>query len=93
MTQINDELSLISESISKIADFQENELRSRVFSLITHVKTIAVFQTEILGNNELRIGKLLKLDSLEEECTKLLGHVNPTLAGYANKRDIGLSTL
>lgn len=48
MTQINAELGVISEGISKISDFQDNEYRSRVFSLVTHVKKIADFQVEIL---------------------------------------------
>ena len=73
MTQINAELGQISDGISKIADFQDNEYRSRVFSLVSHVKKIAEFQVEILENDELRLSKIAQLDSLEEECTKLLG--------------------
>lgn len=92
MTQINVELGLISESISKVSDFQDNEYRSRVFSLIAHVKTIADFQVEILENNELRLSKISQLDSLEEECTQLLGQANLTLAGYAKKKDIDYKT-
>lgn len=92
MTQINAELGLISESISKVSDFQDNEYRSRVFSLIAHVKKIADFQIEILENNELRLSKILQLDSLEEECTQLFGQANLTLAGYAKKKDIDYKT-
>ena len=85
MTQINAELSEISDSITKVADFQDNEYRSRVFSLVAHVKKIADFQTEILENDELRLSKISQLDSLEEECTQLLGQANLTLAGFAKK--------
>ena len=53
MTQINAELGAISDGISEIQNFQDNEYRSRVFSLVAHVKKIADFQTEILENNEL----------------------------------------
>lgn len=88
MTQINSELDHISDGISQIADFQDNEYRSRVFSLIAHIKKIADFQTEILKNDELRLSKIAQLDSLEEECTKLLGHANLTLAGFAKKIDL-----
>lgn len=88
MTQINAELGAISEGISKIADFQDYEYRSKVFSLIAHVKKIADFQAEILENNELRMSKINQLDSLEEECTQLLGQANLTLAGYAKKKDL-----
>ena len=88
MTQINAELGVISEDISKISDFHDNEYRSRVFSLVTHVKKIADFQVEILENNELRLSKIGQLDSLEEESTQLLGQANLTLAGYTKKKDL-----
>lgn len=88
MTQINAELGEISDGISKISDFQDNEFRSRVFSLVAHVKKIADFQVEILENDELRLSKIAQLDSLEEECTQLLGQVNLTLAGCSKKNDL-----
>lgn len=88
MTQINAELGEISDGISKISDFQDNEFRSRVFSLVAHVKKIADFQIEIIENDELRLSKIAQLDSLEEECTQLLGQANLTLAGYAKKNDL-----
>lgn len=85
MTQINAELGEISDGISQIRDFQDNEYRSRVFSLVAHVKKIADFQTEILEKDELRLSKIAQLDSLEEECTQLLGQANLTLEGFAKK--------
>ena len=85
MTRINAELGEISDGISQIQDFQDNEYRGRVFSLVAHVKKIADFQTEILENDELRLSKIAQLDSLEEECTQLLGQANLTLAGFAKK--------
>lgn len=85
MSQINAELSNISESVSKISGFQDNEYRSRVLSLVAHVKKIADFQVEILENNELRLSKISQLDSLEEECTQLLGQANLTLMEYTEK--------
>jgi len=88
MTQINTELGEISDGISKISDFQDNEYRSKVFSLITHVKKIADFQVEILDNIELRLSKIAQLDNLEEECTQLLAQANLTLVDYTKKKDI-----
>lgn len=88
MSQINAELGVISDGISKISDFQNNEYRSRVFSLVAHIKKIADFQVEILENEELRLSKISQLDSLEEECTKLLGQANLTLVDYSEKRDL-----
>lgn len=88
MAQINAQLSTISDGISEIQNFQDNEYRSRVFSLVAHIKQIADFRTEILENNELRFSKISQLDSLEEECTQLLGQANLTLAGFAEKADL-----
>ena len=88
MTQINAELGRISDGISKISDFQDNEFRSRVFSLIAHVKKISDFQVEILEKDELRLTKLAQLDTLEEECTKLLGQANLTLAEISKKNNL-----
>lgn len=88
MTQINAELDTISDSISHISDFMDNEYRSRVFALITNVQAIASFQTEILENSELRASKLHYLDSLNTECTQLLGQANYTLDGYAEEKSL-----
>lgn len=88
MNRINEELGEISDGISQITDFQDNEYRSRVFSLVSHVKTIADFQSEILENTELRIAKISQLDSLDEECTQLLGQASLTLAGFAEKKGL-----
>jgi hypothetical protein len=91
MTQINAELKEISEDITKISNFQDNEYRSRVLSVIAHAKRIADFQVEILENNELRQRYLIHLDNLEEETTKLLGQANLTIAGYTKKKDLAYS--
>lgn len=88
MSKINGELREISDGISEIKDFQDNEFRSRVFSLIAHVKKIADFQSEILENEELRLSKIYQLDSLEEECTKLLGQANLMLVSFEKKTDL-----
>lgn len=88
MTQINAELGEISDGISQIQNFQNNEYRSRVFSLVALVKKIADFQIEILENDELRLSKIAQLDSLEKECTQLLAQANLTLAGFTKKNDL-----
>lgn len=92
MTQINAELGEISDGISRISNFQDNEFRSRVFSLVAHVEAIAGFQSEILENDELRLSKISQLDSLSEECTQLLGQADLTIAGFARKTDLDYET-
>ena len=84
MKQINAELDVISEGIDQIQSFQDNEYHSKVFSLVTHVKRISNFQSEILENDELRISKIYQLDSLEKDCAELLGQANFALADFTN---------
>lgn len=88
MKQINDELNVISEGIDQIQSFQDNEYRSKVFSLVAHVKRISNFQSEILENDELRISKIYQLDSLEKDCAELLGQANLALADFTNKNKL-----
>lgn len=88
MAQINAELSEISDGISKIANFQDNEYKSKVFALTAQIKKIASFQVEILENQELRESEIARLNSLEQECIELLGQANLTIAGFAKKADL-----
>ena len=90
MTQINAELGVISDGISQIQNFQDNEYRSRVFSLVAHVKKIADFQTEILENDELRLSKIAQLDSLEEECTTLKNGIQRIKSSILDLRNLEL---
>ncbi len=83
MSQINAELGKISDDISKIADFQENEFHSKVLSLMARVKKVADFEVEIIENDELRQVKLNQLDDFEAECTQLLGQANQALLKIA----------
>lgn len=88
MKQLNEEIAEINDGLTKIADFQNNEYRSRVLSLASHIKSISGFEVEIIENDELRQLKLKQLDSLEEECTQLLGQANITLTEFTKKTDI-----
>lgn len=85
MEQINRELKEIGDEIEKISSFQNNEYKSRVFSVVAHIKNIADFESEILENNELRLSKVSQLDNLEVECTQLLGQANLTIADFTKK--------
>lgn len=92
MTKIDAELGKINNGISKISDFQDNEYRSKVFSLVSHIKKITDFQVEILENNELRLSEISQLGNLEKECTQLLGQASLTLVGYIKKTDCDYDT-
>lgn len=89
MEQINAELTIISEKISSIANFQNNEFKSKVFALINQIKKITSFQVEILANEELRVDETTNLNSWEQQCIELLGQANLTIAGFSKKINLG----
>jgi hypothetical protein len=88
MTQINSELDDISAGISKIADFQDNEYRGKVYALIAQVQKISFFKAETIENEELRKREISKLQDLEHGCIELLGQANSTLEGYAKNKSL-----
>lgn len=88
MSEISSKLAVINDSISEIQDFQNNEYKSRVFSLVISVKTIADFHEEILENDELRISKINSLERLQEDCMQLLEQANLTISGISKKQNL-----
>lgn len=88
MTQINAEIGEISDGIEKIASFQNNEFKSRVFALVTQVKKITSFQIEILDNEDLRSGETTHLNGLEDECIQLLGQANLMISDFSKKQEL-----
>ena len=88
MTQINAELSKISDGLDKISSFQDNEYKSKVFALVAQVKKISAFQSEILENEALRKSEIDHLNKLEDQCLELLGQANLTVADYAKKMEL-----
>lgn len=92
MAQINAELGEINENVKRIESFQDNEFKSRVFTLVAQVQKIAFFNTEILTNSELLKNELTHLNALEDECVQLLTQANLTIGDYAKKKDIDYKT-
>lgn len=88
MTQINAELSEINAGITKIADFQDNEYKSKVFALVAQIQKVAKFQVDILDNDELRLSEIDNINRWEQECIQLLGQANLSIAGFANGKDL-----
>lgn len=84
MSQINNQLVDINKTLSKIADFQQNEYKSKVMTLLTQIKRISDFQIEILEDNDLRKEEILRLQSLETTCMELLGQANITIDHLSN---------
>lgn len=76
MQQINAELGKITEGISKLADFQKNEYKSKALTLCTQIKRAADFQIEILEDASLRTEEISRLQALETTCMNLLNQAN-----------------
>lgn len=79
MKQINTELLAVNNGLSRIADFQDNEYKSKVLALTMQVKRIADFKTEIIENAELRKEEILRLQTMEKDCMELLAQANLTV--------------
>lgn len=79
MKQINTELLAVNNGLSRIAEFQDNEYKSKVLALTMQVKRIADFKVEIIENAELRKEEILRLQIMEKDCMELLGQANLTV--------------
>ena len=91
MSQINDQLEGISDGISRIADFQDNEYKSKVYALVAEVQRCSTFQLETMENNELRNRELAHLKNLEHECAQLLGQANLAIQGFTKNKGVDYS--
>lgn len=91
MSQINDQLEGISDGISRIAGFQDNEYKSKVYALVAEVQKCSTFQLETMENNELRNRELAHLKNLEHECAQLLGQANLAIQGFTKNKGVDYS--
>ena len=62
MAKIDKKLSDINSKLSKISSFQNNEYKAKVLSLVSSVKVISDFKTEIFEKKELLKSQIIKLD-------------------------------
>lgn len=88
MTQINAELSEISDGLDRIASFQDNEYKSKVSALVIQIKKISKFRGEILENDALRKSELDHLNELEDQCLVLLGQASHAMDDVAKKKEL-----
>lgn len=79
MKQINAELLAVNNGLSRIAEFQDNEYKSKVLALTMQVKRIADFKSEIIENAELRKEEIMRLQTMEKDCMEFLGQANLTV--------------
>lgn len=85
MKQINGELADLNSNISKLVDFQMAEYKGKVLTLMTQVKRVSEFQTEILEDSNLRNEEIQRLQGLETTCMDLLNQANVTISNLSSK--------
>lgn len=85
MKQINGELADLNSNISKLVDFQMAEYKGKVLTLMTQVKRVSEFQTEILEDSNLRNEEIQRLQGLETTCMDLLNQANVTISDLSSK--------
>ena len=86
MTQINGELDAISDNVSRISNFQNNEYLSKITATIKQIREISEYQAISLESEELRLEEKRKLNSLKEKCTELLDQANHSINNLMQKK-------
>lgn len=82
MSEINDKLEDITNSIKGISDFQTDEYKSKIMALGSQVKKISEYKSNTLDDEEIRNRTLNTLADLEEKTIELLGQANLKLERY-----------
>ena len=86
MTQINNKLEEITDSLANIENFQENEYKSKVQALTAQIEKMTKYQSDIIADDDRRKAEIIKLDDLEHKCIELLGQANLSIESLAEKK-------
>ena len=76
MSEINDKLEKISDSINEISRFQNSEYQGKLLYIISRMEEILENKKEILSNEETRKNAYHDNKELEGKCAELLGQAN-----------------
>lgn len=87
MNQIHANLKELNRGITALLSFQNAEYRSKVMSLVSHIKNLTSFQMENLNDEELRSSVLMELTTLENECTELLGQAGEAIRNIVSSNE------
>lgn len=85
MHQVDHQLSLISDHISRITDFLDIQYKSQVASLIESIYNISKFQISSIENEEVRGRELDNIQLLRGKCQELLNQAEVTLENLISK--------
>lgn len=85
MAQVDNQLSLISDSLSRVIDFLDVQYKSEVASLMESVYNISRFQISSIENEALRSRELDNIQELRKDCQRLLNQTEITIETLTSK--------
>lgn len=85
MSQVDSQLSLIGDRLSKVIEFLDVQYKSEVASLMESVYNISKFQISSVENEELRTRELDNIQNLRKDCQRLLNQAETTIEALTSK--------
>lgn len=76
ISEINDKLEDIKNSINNISEFQDSEYLSKLLHTCSKINEITENQNDILSNDEVRKNAYSDIKDIETKCAELLGQAN-----------------
>lgn len=88
MSEINDKLEDIKNSIDNISNFQDSEYLSKLLHTCSKINEITENQNDILSNEEARKNAYSDIKNIETKCAELLGQANIQIGKNINDSEL-----
>ena len=88
MSEINDKLEDIKNSIDNISNFQDSEYLSKLLHTCSKINEITENQNDILLNEETRKNAYSDIKDIETKCAELLGQANIQIGKNINDSEL-----
>ena len=88
MSEINDKLEDIKNSIDNISNFQDSEYLSKLLHTCSKIDEITENQNDILSNEEARKNAYSDIKDIETKCAELLGQANIQIGKNINDSEL-----
>lgn len=88
MSEINDKLEDIKNSIDNISNFQDSEYLSKLLHTCSKINEITENQNDILSNEEARKNAYSDIKEIETKCAELLGQANIQIGKNINDSEL-----
>ena len=88
MSEINDKLEKIKDSINNISNFQDSEYLSKLLHTCSKISEIIENENDILMNEEARKNAYSDIKDIETKCAELLGQANIQIGKNIKENDL-----